>query len=53
MVSELKNIALYKLHKDLLAMKLTDESIDYLVELVLYVYSNTGDEGDILKGTSG
>lgn len=52
MIPHLKDICLHKLHNNLVATKITDETIDYLIELILYTYANTSDEGDILRGTA-
>lgn len=51
MVSDLPEICLHKLHALLKVFKINDISINKLTELVLYVYGNTSDKGNILDGT--
>lgn len=51
MVSDLPEICLHKLHALLKVFKVNDISINKLTELVLYVYGNTSDKGNILDGT--
>ena len=52
MVNDLPEISLHKLHRNIVKFKVEDESIDNIIDLVLYTYTNTSDEGDILKGTA-
>ena len=60
MVEDLQHIALHKLHRSLVSFCVFDDDynvvyddlIDEIIDLVLYTYSKTSDEGDILSGTA-
>jgi len=52
LVQDLQDISLHKLHRDLSTLKITDTSVDEVIDLVLYTYSNTSVDGDIAKGTA-
>lgn len=52
LIDELQYISLHKLHRALCVFEIEDESIDDVIDLVLYTYSNTSDTGDILKSTA-
>lgn len=52
LVQDLQDISLHKLHRHLSAFEVADSSIDEIIDLVLYTYSNTSDDGDIAKGTA-
>ena len=52
MIEDLQDIALHKLHRTLAASELDGSMIDEVVDLMLYTYANTSDEGDILDGTA-
>lgn len=41
-------ICLHKLHALLKVFEINDASIDKLIELIIYIYENISDEGDIL-----
>lgn len=49
--AELPDICLHKLHAQLLAFKISDDSIEELIQLIIYTYENTLCDGDIATGT--
>lgn len=51
LVADIPEICLFKLHAKLLTFEISQESITELVELVLYTYENTSDDGSIMDGT--
>lgn len=51
MVPDLPEICLHKLHALLKVFKINEKSINKLIELVLFVYSNTPGGGNILHGS--
>lgn len=51
MVLDLPQICLHKMLALLKVFKINNDSISVLIELILYVYENTSDDGDILAGT--
>lgn len=52
MVKDLQDISLHKLHRSLAGFKPEDKMIDEMIDLVLLVYAQTPDGGDILHGTN-
>ena len=52
MVDDLLDISLHKLHRNLTVTEITDESINELIDLVIFSYGRTADEGDIAKGSA-
>lgn len=50
MIKDLQDICLYKLHRNLCSFRISDSTIDEMIDLVSYTYCNTSDEGDITKG---
>ena len=52
MVKDLAEICLHKLHRSLAVLANDNNSIEQLIDLVLYTYANTSDEGNVLQGTA-
>lgn len=52
MVRDLREICLHKLHHNLVWFEIDDESVEEIVDLVIYIYENTADEGNVLDGTA-
>lgn len=52
MVKDLPDICLHKLHRALTVLGNDDVSNEQLIDLVLYIYANTFDEGSVLQGTA-
>lgn len=52
MVDDLLDISLHKLHRNLTVTEITDESITELIDLVIFSYGRTSDDGDIAKGSA-
>lgn len=51
LVPEFPEICLNKLHRDLGLLEITDNAVAELADLLLYAYTNTRDDGDILDGS--
>lgn len=52
MTKDLSEICLHKLHRNLVNFTIEDEHIDEMIDLVLYIYTNTSNGGNILDGTA-
>lgn len=52
LVPDLPEIALHKLHRCLVSFKVSETTVQEVIELVLFTYKNTEDVGDMMSGTS-
>lgn len=52
MVRDLPEITLHKLHRSLVSFKISETTVNDVIDLVLFTYENTEDTGDIILGTA-